>query len=370
MAEDFSRNKPLVDVYDGLVLPALNRSEFDRGRGALPEKRQKSILQGVRSLLDEFADSRDEQNEPSRSNLPDSVSVVCIPAKDEADEIAGIMLAQLLEPHGLRSVVLSATTATSQVIEQLDRHRPRVVCISCVPPSILRHARFVCRKIKDRFPQMKIVLGIWGTGTAPAESIRNVSACAPESVATSLREGVEKILPLAAPHEQKVPADNGEHLSEHERAASLETPLEEIFDEVKRELAGAFNVPISLILLINTDSKFWNTQAAVPLELFDVNTNATQTSLASRVLAENETLIVPDISKDERFAEDPAAHERGIRFFSGTPLRTRTGQVVGAVCAVDTQPREVSDEQRNILESVATNFIEKVQTRKEAVAAE
>ena len=42
-----------------------------------------------------------------------------------------------------------------------------------------------------------------------------------------------------------------------------------------------------------------------------------------------------------------------IRFFASVPLRTSEGVVVGALCAFDTLPREMTDKQMGLIEDLA-----------------
>lgn len=37
-------------------------------------------------------------------------------------------------------------------------------------------------------------------------------------------------------------------------------------------------------------------------------------------ILEDDMLIVPDASKDERFFDNPLVREEGIKFYAGTPL--------------------------------------------------
>ncbi|MEM5467147.1 GAF domain-containing protein, partial [Klebsiella variicola] len=42
-----------------------------------------------------------------------------------------------------------------------------------------------------------------------------------------------------------------------------------------------------------------------------------------------------------------------IRFYAGCPLKTQDGVPIGTLCILDTQPRELSDEQLDLFEKIA-----------------
>ena len=87
---------------------------------------------------------------------------VIVPAKDAADEIVGLMLACLLRSHGVGARALSAMGLTADFLDDVGAIQARVVCISAVPPTRLRRARYLIKKLRARFPETKVVIGVWG----------------------------------------------------------------------------------------------------------------------------------------------------------------------------------------------------------------
>ena len=68
-------------------------------------------------------------------------------------------------------------------------------------------------------------------------------------------------------------------------------------------------------------------------------------------------LVVDDTQRDPRFADHPAIQLWSTRFYAGAPLRTADGMVLGALCLLDTEPRELSDDERELLESMAADVV-------------
>ena len=168
-------NKPLAEVYDTLVIPALALAETDWHRGQLDEARHKFILQNLKEMIHE----RDEDPPETPAGEGDAKEaivgieggkrpqILCLPARDEADEIAAMMLAQLLATRSTgcpgESLVqsVSFTSTASEVIELLQRRTPDVVCISATPPAAVMHARHLCKLVRGRFPRVPVVVGLW-----------------------------------------------------------------------------------------------------------------------------------------------------------------------------------------------------------------
>jgi len=53
--------------------------------------------------------------------------------------------------------VLSSASLAGECIEQIRRSKVRVACVVAVPPFGYMHARYLCRRLRSQFPELKIV---------------------------------------------------------------------------------------------------------------------------------------------------------------------------------------------------------------------
>jgi predicted PurR-regulated permease PerM len=193
IADRFLEGHKLVDLYDDVLLPALSLTEQDRHKGFLDETRGAFLFQSTTEIIAELssydslvAAGSAEQNEPMAKCCP----VVCIPAHDQADEIAAMMLAQLLEQQGHKTLLLPINTLTNEILERLGEEANTTICISALPPFAFVHARNICQRVRHQLPENAIVIGLWGlTGDADALR-RRFGASGPDAVATTLAQAV------------------------------------------------------------------------------------------------------------------------------------------------------------------------------------
>jgi hypothetical protein len=171
IAEEFLKCKSLAELYDDVLIPALSLAEEDRHRGKLDERRQQFIFQNTRVLVEELAErtwepalapapprSAAKGDTPRRNGgLAGEAKVVCIPARDEADSLAALMLAQLLNQRGIGARALSAEASANERLEAVGREHPRVACVSAVPPLGYMHARYLCRRLHAQFQEVRVV---------------------------------------------------------------------------------------------------------------------------------------------------------------------------------------------------------------------
>ena len=124
----------------------------------------------------------------------------------------------------------------------------------------------------------------------------------------------------------------------------LDTEPEERFDRVVRFAQRLFDVPKVAVNLVADERLF--TKSAVGLPLGDVRRDL---SFCSHTVNRPEPLVVPDLREDPRFADHPSVTSGAVRFYAGQPLAAPGGELVGALCLVDEEPRELSEHELEIL---------------------
>jgi signal transduction histidine kinase len=151
-------------------------------------------------------------------------------------------------------------------------------------------------------------------------------------------------------------------LAELRRLAVLDVVGDRELDEVVKLAAEVCGVPVAMVT-VHTDTeqkhaaKIGTTIAALSREQ----------SFCSETLARGELLEVPDATVDPRFADlDVVTGDPGIRFYAGVPLISATGLVLGTVCVLDTQPRELDDTMRAALTALARHVVGEWEMRAES----
>jgi hypothetical protein len=127
---------------------------------------ENTLFQSTREMVEELGENApqslgDEEDKivgdsRATSNIADNIDILCIPARDEADDIVALMLAQLLERQGqaARSIQIAST---AEVVEA----NPRLVCISALPPFAIDHARAPYLRLHAQRPKLNIATCLW-----------------------------------------------------------------------------------------------------------------------------------------------------------------------------------------------------------------
>jgi predicted PurR-regulated permease PerM len=204
IAMRFLEGHNLADLYDDVVLPSLVLSEQDRHKGVLDDVHSDWLYQSATELVAELTDYQSPEpmcGASGHAPLPADVEtapeptspVVCVAADDQADEIAGTMLAQLLEHCGHRTLLLSTTALSTEIMERLAEDPSTILFISAVPPFAFAQARRLTQSLRKSLPRNPIVVGLWG-GEADIDTLRERFGHArPDAIVTSLGDGLSRV---------------------------------------------------------------------------------------------------------------------------------------------------------------------------------
>jgi len=209
VAEDFLKDHSLEALYDSVLLPALSLAEQDRHHGDLEEPKERLIIDTLRELVDDLgaraqraaAAAGDASGGANTTPVPASdLPVLCLPARDEADEIVGMMLAQLLEARGVTTELVSSKILVGEMLTQVAEQGTRVVCISALPPFATTHARYLCKRLRPKFPELQIVVGLWTVSASSKTTQEWLAALNVRDFVNTLADAADQIARLASHH--------------------------------------------------------------------------------------------------------------------------------------------------------------------------
>lgn len=121
----------------------------------------------------------------------------------------------------------------------------------------------------------------------------------------------------------------GSPAPEHVYDAELQAVVAQVSAELK--------VPVSLVTLVLERTQLFRAAVGLPAELAVANATGRSVSFCQFVVDRKAPLVVEDAELDSSLPQH-LVREFGIRAYAGMPVSV-DGTVVGALCAIDTQPR-------------------------------
>jgi len=147
-----------------------------------------------------------------------------------------------------------------------------------------------------------------------------------------------------------IPQDEAARLETLRSLNILDTASEERFDRLTRMAKRMFGVPIALVSFVDENRQWFKSCAGL-----DASETPRDISFCGHAILGNEVFIIPDATKDERFADNPLVlNEPNVRFYAGCPLRYLNGSRLGTLCIIDRKPRSLSEEDLQTLKDLAS----------------
>jgi predicted PurR-regulated permease PerM len=193
------------EVYDEMLIPALNYTRRDIQRDYLTDNDQRMVLDGMRESLrqtDAFVRTASVDKEDQNVISPTAgkpAKILGCPAKDDTDCIGLEMLRQLLDPTHWDLEVTAVETLTSELMARIADDPPAVLCIASLPPGGISHARYLCKRLRVASPEIQIIVGRWGlrrNSKIDRERLEQAGASFVTTTLLETRQLLESRLPL------------------------------------------------------------------------------------------------------------------------------------------------------------------------------
>lgn len=147
-----------------------------------------------------------------------------------------------------------------------------------------------------------------------------------------------------------LPPNEPERLAALREAGLLDTPPEQVFDDIVQLASEICDTPISLVSLVDEHRQWFKAKVG----LAATETSRDVSFCAHAILQPKDLFIVPDAQRDPRFRQNQlVVGEPGIRFYAGMPLVTAAGHSLGTLCVFDRRPRELTPAQMDSLRRLA-----------------
>ncbi|MES2922912.1 MAG: AI-2E family transporter [Verrucomicrobiota bacterium] len=197
LVDTYLRSNPLGALFDSVLIPVVAAAETDHRLGLLETEQLDFIEQGMNEILVELELQQEAVVPESEPGEGTGLRVCCVPAKAYRDQLAGDMLVQLLRQNGHNALSATAKKNSAEQIEGIRDFHPEVVCVSVVAPTTIIHARYLCAKLRRSFPELKIIVGLWGHTGKIADSSKLLIDSGADDVTLTVIEAIERIAAYA-----------------------------------------------------------------------------------------------------------------------------------------------------------------------------
>lgn len=366
--------KAVVDFYGEVGLPTLQLAFKHHSENATAEHRMR-LSNGMEDVLEELLDDYPAQGSFVATGVRGRVH--CVGARWEVDALAADMVAHSLQLHGIHSTCGShALTDAVGPEETQGWGDVQWLLVSAFHPQPQTMVRQILRRVRRRYPHVQIILALWNATPALLEAAA-VQRMGANAVVTSLAEALLRMEQLISPEQSaqgyvpaQLPDNDAERVHALHRSGSLSPGLLPVYKDAVLKAANAFNVKYAQVSLVDHD---WvhtpgsllvrpsakESEPGLPREI----------SMCSYVVRDGAALVIEDVARDPRFADNPALREAEVKFYAGVPLKDKKGDVLGTLCIMHDAPRSMQGDEMDVLHEMAKDLIDQLrETSKGGIA--
>ena len=156
-----------------------------------------------------------------------------------------------------------------------------------------------------------------------------------------------------------LPKDEKERLDALKSYQILDTLPEIDFDDFTKLASYTCGTPIALVSLVDESRQWFKSRFGL-----EATETPRDVAFCSHTILQDDVFVIPDSHKDERFHDNPlAVGAPHVRFYAGAPLITPSGHKIGTLCVIDHNPREITEEQKEILQAIGRQVINQMELR-------
>lgn len=165
------------------------------------------------------------------------------------------------------------------------------------------------------------------------------------------------------PPSELIPENEELRLAAVGRYEILDSPPNGAFDRISNLAARIFGAPISTITIVDQDRIWFKSKYGL-----DAEETGRDPGLCASAILDYQPLVVSDALKDPRALNNPLVRgDLGLRFYAGAPLTTADGYNLGTLNIIDTEPREMTDDELDTLKELANLVVDEMELRLAAV---
>ena len=155
------------------------------------------------------------------------------------------------------------------------------------------------------------------------------------------------------------PSDETARLRALFRYRILDTPPDQVFDDLAKLTAFICGTSVAVIGFVDRDRQWF--KAKVGLDAAEIKRSL---AVCSQTILGTDLFAVPDARADRRFSSNPlVVGQPYIRFYGGVPILTDDGYAIGTLAVMDPTPRTLTVEQRMALRTLATQVMTLLKVR-------
>ena len=145
--------------------------------------------------------------------------------------------------------------------------------------------------------------------------------------------------------------------------ALLSDHSEIVYDKLTQYASDIIGTPVSLVSMVASDYRFFKSFDGLPEPWASRRSTPLSHSFCQHVVMSNKPLIIEDAREVDFLKKNLAIPDLNVIGYLGIPLTLSTNQSLGSFCVIDSQPRQWTEDEIEIMRELAEVLTAEFETR-------
>jgi len=150
--------------------------------------------------------------------------------------------------------------------------------------------------------------------------------------------------------------------------ALMDTPTEDMFDNLTHLATRLLGAPVSLISLVDGNRQWFKSIVGLPDPWASRRQTPLSHSFCQYVVTSQKPLIITDARKVDFLKDNLAIPDLNVIGYLGMPLTTTDGHTLGSLCVIDSQPRDWTQDEVEIVHDLAATTMSLIEMRSQILS--
>lgn len=146
------------------------------------------------------------------------------------------------------------------------------------------------------------------------------------------------------------------------RTLLLDSPGEPSFDRLTGLASKILGAPVALVSLVDERRQFFKSCIELPEPWASRRETPLSHSFCKHTVATGEPLVIDDAREHELVRDNAAIRDLNVTAYAGIPL-VLDDQALGSFCVIDSEPRQWTEREIEILETLAEAAMKEIELR-------
>ncbi|HLM69099.1 MAG TPA: GAF domain-containing protein [Longimicrobium sp.] len=140
--------------------------------------------------------------------------------------------------------------------------------------------------------------------------------------------------------------------------------VDEVLQAAVDEASARLGLPTALVSIVMDEAQWFAAHTGLSGWLAEARGTPVEWSFCAHAVRSGEPFVVEDAATHPLVKDNPLVSLDNVRCYAGIPLVTSTGQTLGTLCVVGTEPRSFSEADLDALRELAKRAVERIEARR------